>query len=189
MQPLGPYPGAHLGARVSAYVDGALDDSERELAQAHLSGCAECEEQMRRQRHLKQRMNCLGMAAPPASLVAALADRACVEEHVERIDHRRSVLLHAAVTVGSLCASLTVVGLVAGGSAPTAARAPSTPVVAATPRTVPPPTLPTLPRSLGVGVAAPVDGVRRLPSPSTPQATNASLFTLAPTMRDRAPGR
>ncbi|MDQ3627812.1 MAG: zf-HC2 domain-containing protein [Actinomycetota bacterium] len=185
MQPLGPYPGAHLGARISAYVDAALDDSERELARAHLLDCEQCAGQVRRQRHLKQRMNCLAMAAPPASLVAALADRTCVEQHVERVDQHRRVLMHAAVTVGSLCASLTVVGLVAGGSAPTT---PSAPVVASTPRTTPSP-LPAFMRSVGLGPAAAVDADRPAGSSVTPDATNASLFTLAPTMRDRQLGR
>lgn len=188
MQPLGPYLGAHLGARISAYVDGALDDSERALAHAHLTGCEECRAQVRRQRHLKQRMNCLGMAAPPASLVAALADRAGVEEHVERLDHRRSALVHAAVTVGSLCATLTVVGVVAGGAAPTAPRAPSAPAATSTPR-VTPSTLPPVARSVGVGISAAVDASRQPRSSAGQDSAPASLFTLAGVLHDRRIGR
>lgn len=188
MQPLGPYLGAHLGARTSAYVDGALGDSERTLAQEHLVDCEECEAQVRRQRHLKQRMTCLAMAAPPASLVAALADRTCVGEHIERVDHRRRVLMHAAVTVGSLCASLTVVGLVAGGSAPPAPGSPSTPVVVSTPRVTTPP-LPPLVRSISARIADAVDDRRLAASSTTTGATRASLFSLVPSMRDRQLGR
>jgi len=188
MQPLGPQSGAHLGARISAYVDGALDDSERDLALIHLVDCEDCRAQVRRQRHLKQRMTCIGTAAPPASLVAALADRACVEEHVERMDNRRRVLVHAAVTVGSLCASLTVVGLVAGGSAPTTSRSPSPPVVASSARTTPSP-LSTLMRSIGTGVTAAVNGGQLSRWPMTPDASDTSLFTLAPVVRDRQVGR
>lgn len=186
MQSFGPYPGAHLGARISAYVDGALDDSERKLAQAHLADCEECRAQVLRQRHLKKRMNCLAMAAPSAALVAALADRACVQEHVERIDHRRHALVHAAVTVGSLCASLTVVGLVAGGSAPAAPGTPSAPAVVSTPRVTPTP-LPTLVRQIGQGVAAAADLGAVQSSPA--EAGPASLFTLPSAMPHRPASR
>ncbi len=188
MQPLGPYLGSHLGARASAYVDGALDDSERTFAQEHLVDCEECAAQVRRQRHLKQRMNCLEMAAPPASLVAALADRTCVEEHVERVDHRRRVLVHAAVTVGSLCASLTVVGLVAGGSAPTPPGSPSPPVAVSPPRVSPQP-LPAVARSISARITDAVDDGRQAASSATTGATRAAFFSLAPSMRDRQLGR
>lgn len=191
MQQLGPYLGAHLGARLSAYVDGALDESEHELAQTHLAECDCCQAQVRRQRHLKQRMTCLGMAAPSAALVAALSDRTCVEEHVERMDHRRSAFIHAAVTVGSLCASLTVVGLVAGGAAPNAPANPSaqrSPVATSTPR-VTPPTVPVVVRSVGAGIAAAVNGGRTSRPPRLPAAGESALFTFAPSSRDRSLGR
>lgn len=189
MQSLGPYLGTHLGARISAYVDGALEDSERAAAQAHLADCADCQRRVRRQHHLKQRMHGVGTAAPPASLVAALADRAGVEQHVQRADHRRRVLVHAAVTVGSLCASLTVVGLVAGGSAaPTASRAPGSPVAVSATRAGPS-TVPTVVRSIGLGVAYTLDAGRRARSLPVPQSTGVSAFLHPPQALDRRPGR
>jgi anti-sigma factor RsiW len=108
---------AHLGDRVTALVDDALDERERSTVQAHLLTCEPCREAVRRERYLKSRMTCGAAApAPPASLVAALADRRVVAEHVARRERRRLAAVHAAVTVGGLCASLTVLALCAGGS-------------------------------------------------------------------------
>jgi hypothetical protein len=110
---------AHLGNRVTALVDDALDERERCSVQAHLLTCEPCRDAVRRERHLKSRMTCGRVApAPPAALVAALADRRVLAEHVARQERRRLAGLHAAVTVGGLCASLTVLGLLAGGSSP-----------------------------------------------------------------------
>lgn len=110
---------AHLGDRVTALVDDALDESEWCSVQAHLLTCEDCRDAVRRERHLKSRMTCGRMAPPPrAALVAALADRQVLAEHVARQERRRLAGLHAAVTVGGLCASLTVLGLFAGGSSP-----------------------------------------------------------------------
>jgi hypothetical protein len=110
---------AHLGDRVTALVDDALDEREWCSVQAHLLTCETCRDAVRRERHLKSRMTCGPMApAPPAALVAALADRRVLAEHVARQERRRLAGLHAAVTVGGLCASLTVLGLTCGGSSP-----------------------------------------------------------------------
>jgi len=121
---------AHLGDRVAALVDDALDEREWCSAQTHLRTCERCREAVRRERHLKSRMTSGAVPAPPASLIAALADRRAVAEHVARQERRRMAAVHAAVTAGGLCASLTVLGLVVGGSSPLPARQ----VAAAQPR-------------------------------------------------------
>jgi len=109
----------HLGDRVTALVDDALDESEWRRVQAHLLGCETCRDAVRRERHLKSRMTCGSAApAPSASLVAALADRRVLAEHVARQERRRVAAVHALVTVGGLCASLTVLALCAGGASP-----------------------------------------------------------------------
>jgi anti-sigma factor RsiW len=113
---------AHLGDRVAAVVDDALDEAEWSRVQAHLMTCEHCREAVRRERHLKSSMVCGPAPRPPADLVRALADRAALAEHVARQERRRLAAVHAAVTVGGLCASLTVLGLCAGGSSPLQAR-------------------------------------------------------------------
>lgn len=114
---------SHLGDRVTALVDDALDDSELTTVQQHLEHCEQCREAVRRERHLKSRMSCGSMSpAPPPALVAALADRRAVADHVARQERRRRAATHAVVTAGGLCASLTVLGLCMGGSSPLQAR-------------------------------------------------------------------
>lgn len=109
----------HLGDRVTALVDDALEERERCSVHAHLLTCEPCRDAVRRERHLKSRMTCSATApAPSATLVAALADRRGLAEHVARQERRRRAAVHALVTVGGLCASLTVLGMVAGGSSP-----------------------------------------------------------------------
>jgi len=135
---------AHLGDRVAALVDDALDEREWCSVQAHLEACEHCREAVRRERHLKSLMLCGPAPAPPAALVAALADRRALAQHVARQERRRMAAVQAAVTAGGLCASLTVLGLVAGGSSPLQARQaaasqPRGPQTAATPASLPGP--------------------------------------------------
>ena len=52
---------SHLGDRVTALVDDALDDSELLAVQQHLEHCEQCREAVRRERHLKSRMACRSM--------------------------------------------------------------------------------------------------------------------------------
>jgi predicted anti-sigma-YlaC factor YlaD len=110
---------SHLGERLTGFVDGALDEREAASVQDHLRACEPCRDAVRRERHLKNRMTCSRLApAPSAALVAALADRHGLAEHVARQERRARATVHALVTVGGLCASLTVLGLVAGSSSP-----------------------------------------------------------------------
>jgi len=113
----------HLGDRVTALVDDALAEEEWDSVQDHLLVCEQCREAVRRERHLKSRMACGPMSpTPPAALVAALADRRVLADHVARQERRRTAAVHAAVTAGGLCASLAVLGLLVGGSSPLQAR-------------------------------------------------------------------
>ncbi|MRJ74983.1 hypothetical protein GEV29_00375 [Aeromicrobium sp. SMF47] len=66
----------HLGADVAAFVDGQLSDSAMQEASAHLLACDECERAVRQQRLLKSRMSTSAAPAPPAALLASLADLA-----------------------------------------------------------------------------------------------------------------
>lgn len=117
----------HLGEQVAALVDGALGDDERPGVLAHLAGCTECRQHVRREQHLKARLTAMDTAPPPPWLVAALADRSRVEQHVGRLDSHRCAVAHAGATAGALCAALTFVALVAGGSVPGPLHAPALP--------------------------------------------------------------
>lgn len=113
----------HLGDRVTAVVDDALDERERAGVQDHLLACEQCSEAVRRERHLKSRMTCTPMSpTPSAALVAALADRRVLADHVARQERRRTAAVHAVVTAGGLGAALAVLGLCMGGSSPLQGR-------------------------------------------------------------------
>ena len=53
----------HLGARLSALIDGELTDTGRERVLAHLARCADCRQEAAALRLLKRRMLALGDAA------------------------------------------------------------------------------------------------------------------------------
>ena len=53
----------HLGARLSALIDGELSDAQRERVLAHLTRCADCRREAAALRLLKRRMHTLGDAA------------------------------------------------------------------------------------------------------------------------------
>jgi anti-sigma factor RsiW len=53
----------HLGARLSALIDGELSDAQRERVLAHLARCEGCRREVAALRLLKRRMHALGDAA------------------------------------------------------------------------------------------------------------------------------
>ena len=53
----------HLGARLSALIDGELSDAQRERVLAHLTRCEDCRREAAALRLLKRRMHTLGDAA------------------------------------------------------------------------------------------------------------------------------
>ncbi len=104
---------AHLDDDVAAYVDGQLAPSAQDAARRHLQDCARCEEAVRAQRRLKERMSRAGDVAPPAALLAALvalpkeAPETVLEDPWWRRATRPGVWGAALVLIG---ASLVVVG-------------------------------------------------------------------------------
>jgi anti-sigma factor RsiW len=63
---------SHLGHRLSALIDGELDDFERDRVLVHLAGCDTCREDAVALRTLKRRMNALGEAAADSGLTRRL---------------------------------------------------------------------------------------------------------------------
>jgi anti-sigma factor RsiW len=63
---------SHPGHRLSALIDGELDDYERDRVLVHLAGCDSCREDAVALRTLKRRMNALGEAAADAALTRRL---------------------------------------------------------------------------------------------------------------------
>jgi len=62
----------HLGHRLSALIDGELDDTERDRVLVHLARCEPCRGEAVALRTLKRRMNALGEAAADAALTRRL---------------------------------------------------------------------------------------------------------------------
>ena len=58
----------HLGERLSALIDGELNDAQRERVLAHLAKCDECRQEAAALRLLKRRMHTLGEAAAADAL-------------------------------------------------------------------------------------------------------------------------
>jgi hypothetical protein len=173
---------SHLGERLTGFVDGALDEREIGSVQAHLRSCEPCRDAVRRERHLKSRMTCSPMApAPSAALVAALADRRVLAEHVARQECRRRAAVHALVTVGGLCACLTVLGLVAGSSSPV--RHPGAGSASTAPRVVTLAQATTGSLSQGVAIATRSGIPRSVPPPARPPVQSGTT----PVSRVRRP--
>ena len=63
---------SHLGHRLSALIDGELDDVERDRVLVHLAGCEPCRSEAVALRTLKRRMNALGEAAADSALTRRL---------------------------------------------------------------------------------------------------------------------
>jgi anti-sigma factor RsiW len=63
---------SHLGHRLSALIDGELDDAERDRALVHLARCEPCRGEAVALRTLKRRMSALGEAAADSSFTRRL---------------------------------------------------------------------------------------------------------------------
>ena len=55
---------SHLGRRLSALIDGELDEADRDRVLTHLAGCDPCRREASALRMLKRRMNSLGGGLP-----------------------------------------------------------------------------------------------------------------------------
>jgi len=69
---------SHLGDLISDLVDDRLPALDRERAEAHLSGCAECRELVSAEREVKRRLGALSAAIPASGLPAGLLQRLSV---------------------------------------------------------------------------------------------------------------
>jgi anti-sigma factor RsiW len=112
---------AHLGAQVSALVDGQLTGDRADRAWQHVAGCDSCRAAVHREEWVKLRLTGLARwdspEAPPARLAAALcslptgssgaADARWPEPERRGVGTRLTV---AAIGVGSLSAALVVLG-------------------------------------------------------------------------------
>jgi len=77
---------SHLGHRLSALVDGELDDAERDQAHAHLVGCDDCRAEAAALRALKRRVGSLGETPADGALTRRLI---ALEGLVPLDDHTR----------------------------------------------------------------------------------------------------
>jgi predicted anti-sigma-YlaC factor YlaD len=146
--------GGHLGAAVSALVDGQLDHESSERAWAHVATCASCRRLVEREGWVKRQLAEMAggtPSAPPTDLVGSLYDLepapldpahqswAAVEQLERRHRPRRRAAI-AAVGVGSVSAA--VIGLSTLGAAPLGiggapAKPPATSLTRATPSATP----------------------------------------------------
>jgi anti-sigma factor RsiW len=69
-----PLPGCD-GARITAYVDGALAPEERGVVESHLAGCASCRDQEAFERGLRERLRALPAPEVPAGLEGRIGKR------------------------------------------------------------------------------------------------------------------
>ena len=116
----------HLGARLSALIDGELSDAQRERVLAHLARCEHCRREAAALRLLKRRMHTLGDAAAGDALTwrllalaphggegppARRARRAGRPPSAGRRRHARSLAVAGLATVGlGLAAAVFLAG-------------------------------------------------------------------------------
>lgn len=196
--------GGHLGAAVSALVDGQLDEESAERAWAHVAGCPSCRRLVEREGWVKRRLAEMAGAAPdapqpPSDLLGSLYDLepapgghrgrdhvsaqaawAAVEQLERRHRPRRRAGL-AVAGVGSVSAA--VLGLSTLGAAPLGiggapVQPPSSALTRATPSGTPAPAL----SGAGVPVSA-----SATPSPTTSGGPTAGPFS-GWQLRSRADG-
>jgi hypothetical protein len=171
--------GGHLGAAVSALVDGQLDEESAERAWVHVAGCASCRRLVEREGWVKRRLAEMAGAAPgtpqpPSDLLGSLYDLEPVDadhagrhhpaaqaswaavEQLERQDRPRRRAVLAVAGVGSVSAA--VLGLSTLGAAPLGiggapVQPPSSALTRATPSGTPTPG-PTAPSAARVSASA-----------------------------------
>lgn len=119
----------HLGAAVSALVDGQLDEGSTERAWEHVLHCPPCRRQVEREGWVKRQLTQMaggsaaqGHDAPSDRLVGSLLDLGPVAqawEDVEELEHRGRGRRRAGIAlVGAGSVSAAVLGLGALGAAP-----------------------------------------------------------------------
>ena len=118
--------GGHLGASVSALVDGQLDPESTERAWQHVVGCAECRGLVEREAWIKRRLSMMGGNEPSARLLGSLhslcdaspsAEARDAWAEVERIEHAGRGRRRAGFALaGAGSVSAAVLGFAALGS-------------------------------------------------------------------------
>lgn len=139
---------SHLGASVTALVDGELDHPHRERVLAHLAHCPPCRAEVDAERRFKQSLLALWAPVPGRSLsdrLLAISDPAQVAEidwswpvaaphgvarPVRRPSRRRSVRLRRSTVGGALLALGLGGALALGGPPPPGTVAPVDPASA-----------------------------------------------------------
>ncbi len=128
-------PGAHLGTRVSALLDGQLSPEETERAWTHVHGCHACRDLVEREGWIKTRLQGLAFDSGAASdrlkgsllgCLPASRDPGCVS--AER-DHRRRQIGVAAIggsALGAAVMGVLALGLAPADGPPLDRRAPAT---------------------------------------------------------------
>jgi anti-sigma factor RsiW len=115
----------HLGERLSALIDGELNDTQRERVLAHLAGCEDCRREAAALRLLKRRMHTLGDAAAGDALTWRLLalrpggqGQSARRAHRPGARRRRHVWSLAAAGVATAGLGLTGAVFLAGGEKP-----------------------------------------------------------------------
>jgi anti-sigma factor RsiW len=151
----------HLDADLSAFLDGELGPAERARAEAHLSGCLRCQEELRQ---LQTTAALLGRLPPPQPR------RALVPRVAERFNWLRPLRSLSAVSSGAflflfLASSVLWSGSGLGGGG-TFAQPGAGPAAPAAPAAGP--------------QASPAEGARSLPARGSPERLADQLATATP---------
>lgn len=200
--------GGHLGAAVSALVDGQLDEESAEQAWQHVAGCASCRGLVEREGWVKRRLAEMAVATPappqpPADLVGSLydlrpaQDRYAADRHgaaqaswaaVEQLERRHRSRRRAGLAVAGVgSVSAAVLGLSTLGAAPLGiGRAPVQPPPSSLTRATPTQGPVSIAPSSGVsstsaGVPSPgASASAPAPSPATGGPTGSGAPTAGP---------
>lgn len=172
--------GGHLGAAVSALVDGQLDEESSERAWVHVAGCASCRRLVEREGWVKRRLAEMAGAAPgtprpPAGLLGSLYDLEPVLDDrrgrhdpvvqaswaaVGQLERRQRPSRRAGLAVAGVgSVSAAVLGLSALGAAPLGiggapVQPPSSALTRATPTGTPVAPVPSAPSGAQVSTSA-----------------------------------
>jgi hypothetical protein len=119
----------HLGERLSAYVDGELEDEARAIAEAHLAGCAECRAAAQDLRRVVSLARALDDRPPARDLWPAVAERIGVAPRADIIPlaARRRRFVFSVPQLAAAGVALSLLSAAAAGGA-VHFLAPATPV-------------------------------------------------------------
>lgn len=181
--------GGHIGAQVSALVDGQLAAAEEERAWRHVLGCAGCRALVANEGSMKRRLAGLAQPVGPETVPSALLGSLYQLDAWAQVDEIEAAAQQSRRTVGALIgagslglamAALVAVGGLPGGEAPNRTLKidlPASPSVLPTPSAVtesaqPTPTGSESPASRQTptaGITTPPLEVLRSAVPSTPR--------------------